>query len=137
MSRATDGRDRNGCNLKNIHNFFKLVAFCLVECEQSLSFPNFFRMIAARGEAARNAMLLLLLNPSSSLALICIIKTQWLAPTIWSTKTDCLQPICLGVFTKNMIMIYSLFENLLDIFLSCFISISCKTKALSFNLGQF
>ena len=120
MSRATDGRDRNGCNLKNIHNFFKLVAFCLVECEQSLSFPNFFRIIAARGEAARNAMLLLLLNPSSSSALICIIKTQWLAPTIWSTKTDCLQSICLGVFTKNMIMIYSLFKNLLDIFLFVF-----------------
>ena len=51
MSRATDGRDRNGCNLKNIHNFFKLVAFCLVEFEQSPSFPNFFTNNSCEGRS--------------------------------------------------------------------------------------
>ena len=33
---------------------------------------------------------------------------------------DRLPAVCLGVFTKNMIMIYSLFKNLLDIFLFVF-----------------
>ena len=46
--------------------------------------------------------------------------------------------LCLGRLAKTQIMVYSMFENALDIFLLVFYEhFMSKKKVLIFNLGQF